>query len=201
MRRWPVDVRWYRYPGDLPEKVIPHLVCELFPASGSINWIETRGDITPLGAGQVRTYLDASPARPTIRPARVDQVQGYEPDRPPGLASARGKTGPGPPAVDRTQERVEPSKETKVGSAVAGHSLADVFRRVRAVRDGSERRKAKVLLDRQFDTAQEALARGPETAAQVRKAFETQRSEDAAALYRLLLGYSPEELNRTGPPG
>lgn len=38
------------------------------------------------------------------------------------------------------------------------------------------------------------LARGPETAAQVRQAFEKHRGGEAHDLYRMLWGYTPEEL-------
>ncbi len=53
--------------------------------------------------------------------------------------------------------------------------------------------------DKQFwpaaiDELRLAVARSPETAAQVRTTFEKQRNADAAALYRMLWGYSAEDL-------
>jgi hypothetical protein len=45
-----------------------------------------------------------------------------------------------------------------------------------------------------FDALQDALARGVETAALARSALEKDRGDDAPELYRLLWGYSPDDL-------
>ena len=46
----------------------------------------------------------------------------------------------------------------------------------------------------QIESLQAALARGPSTAAKVRTAFEKQRGKDAAELYRMLWGYTKDDL-------
>jgi hypothetical protein len=46
---------------------------------------------------------------------------------------------------------------------------------------------------RHLDTLRAALARGPETAAQVREAFEKHRGADAPRLYRMLWGYTLDQ--------
>ena len=47
-----------------------------------------------------------------------------------------------------------------------------------------------------IEALRSALARGPEMAAQVRAAFEKQRSGDAPELYRMLWGYSADDLRK-----
>jgi hypothetical protein len=59
----------------------------------------------------------------------------------------------------------------------------------------------KSYWDDAFDTLQAALARGPASAAEVRIALERLRGADAALLYRLLWGYSPEQLENVGDGG
>ena len=49
-----------------------------------------------------------------------------------------------------------------------------------------------------FETLQKALARGPDTAAEVLGALERLRGTEALALFRMLRGYSPDDLENGG---
>jgi len=50
----------------------------------------------------------------------------------------------------------------------------------------------------EFDVLRQSLSRSPETAAAVRKVLESYCGADAANLYRLSWGYSPEQLRQGG---
>ena len=47
-----------------------------------------------------------------------------------------------------------------------------------------------------FDELRQAVARGPETAARVRESYEKLRGPEAAKLYRMLWGYSADDLRK-----
>jgi hypothetical protein len=53
----------------------------------------------------------------------------------------------------------------------------------------------KSYWDDHFNEAQRALARSPQSAREMRIAFEKVRGPDGPALYRMLWSYSPEDLN------
>ncbi len=70
--------------------------------------------------------------------------------------------------------------------------LGDFEPAVAALNDPQE----KVLWSSYIEELRAAVARSPETARQVRAAFEKQRNADAQTLFRLLWGYSNEDLKR-----
>ena len=55
----------------------------------------------------------------------------------------------------------------------------------------------RAYAEAQINEARQALARSPQAAAEVRIAFEKMRGGDAKGLYRMLWGYSPQQLKGT----
>lgn len=60
------------------------------------------------------------------------------------------------------------------------------------------RQKARLYWSPAVDSLHAAVARGPETAAKLRADLERRRAADAKAMYRILWGYSPEQLDSGG---
>jgi hypothetical protein len=184
-----------REPGTDPEKVRSHALTRLYLVQGSASWEE--------GEGTPPVQLAAPATLP---------LDGAATDVPPGAAKEAHKW-----ITDNIVNELDQRAAIDVSKGLSADRAASLG--LMELRE-DRRKEVRGLADRclgylgQFDpmTAafddpdlhfkwpefvdqlKEAIAQGPETAATVRRSLEKRYGEDAAALYRMLWGYTDKDL-------
>jgi hypothetical protein len=191
-----VEVRNYRMPGANPETEPPQVVANLWTTSGRIDW-EQNGEIVTVAAGQVRTFIDAQPGQTEDAGRLPDWVESTgligidriaSQDLEPWLVPDRSI------ALSLKEQAQTSNRRTEIASlAVRCLSYLDQFEPFVPMLNDD---RHKSSWESQFDALQDALARGPESSRQVRLAFEKLRGDAGPELYRMLWGYSPEQLEQ-----
>ncbi len=185
------EVRPFHLPGSDPEKVEPRLAISLYGVSGDASWTPPRGEAVKLHAPAQLT-LSAGPAPSTDR--ELPKWIGAEPISPidAGAAKALSDSLDGQRSV--TQVLLEMAGHRRQENrSLAARSLAliDEFEPLVSLLSDKDERSVWPI---QIETLQAALARGPAVAAKVRSAFERRRGKDGSELYRMLCGFSKENL-------
>lgn len=187
-----VEVRPIRQPGTDPEQMPGTLLVDIIATSGRIGWEEPGQTVIAIEAGQARTLNDDRPGITVSAGAMPDWIQ-------PGLSEIDRRASltlesflpPARPIGLSLEERAEDRRAEVRSLAIRSLGYLDEFDAfVTALNDVGQRSSWPA----HFDCLQEALARGPETAGKVRESLERARQKDAPALYRLLWGYSDEDL-------
>ena len=194
-----IEVRPQLTPGANPETTEPQVAVDFYTVSGEIRWLGA-DDVPHLLTAQTHAVL--GPDGPKV-PA---EEKGIELPLPPWIAAEEIK-----PTEERASSffasYLKPGPETsmilslkELTSArqveqrlLAARSLAllDVFEpSVDALMDSGQRPYWQIHVK----SLRNAIARGPETAAKVRAAIEKRRAGEGIALYRMLWGYSLEQL-------
>jgi hypothetical protein len=189
-----VQLRRYRAPGIDPEAGYAHRMVEIYAVRGNLVWNEPEHPEQSIQAGEALAFLDD--ARGGLVPTEIvpTWVENKDVDRTDELAAqdVHAAVGYELPLSRSLSELIEHRKvEVK---ALAARSLAylDFFD---ALVDALNDETQKSYWDDHFNELQRALARDPQTAQDVRIAFEKIRGRPAAAeIYRLLWSYSPEDL-------
>ncbi|MBW3598588.1 MAG: hypothetical protein KY475_15115, partial [Planctomycetes bacterium] len=191
-----VQVRRYRSPGIDPEAGLAHRMVEIYAVRGGLVWREPEHPEQPINAGETFAFLDD--ARGGVSPS----------DAPPQWVSGKD--------VERADEiAAQEMEELLVTERLLGLSLLELAEhrkseiRALAVRclmylnlfepfvDALRDDLQKSYRDDHFIEIQRALARSPETAAEIRIALEKVRGKAAGdQLYRLLWSYSPDDLEK-----
>jgi hypothetical protein len=178
-------------PGKDPEVTLGPLAADLYATSGLVR----------VRQGDVPIELQ-SPAHHVL--------SGNRPDRPSGGEFPKWVSSEGLGDLDRTATAtLEPllladrpvalslgelstHRRREVRSlAIRGNAYLGNFE---ACIDALNDKDEKTLWPSYIEELRSAVARGPETAAKVRSAFEKQRAADAAGLFRMLWGYSADDL-------
>lgn len=189
------SVQPYRNPGTDPETTAPRQIVDLLVAKGSVGWDDAAG-------GATQTFT--APLRRRLQGALEDQPIDSEVDLPQWVFA---------PETSHLEQRaagelhlaISPEKSVRVSLeeqaasprrevqslAVRGlASLGEFGPLVASLSDPSQSAAA----DEHARILRQALARGPEVAQRVRAAIEKHHAGDPAALYRLLWGYTPQQL-------
>jgi hypothetical protein len=188
-----VSVKQFLPPGSDPETtpVIP--VVELFNTRGRVAWDEAGHERVNIPANHVRIYAGIDPAE-TVGPYAA-----------PDWIDAKGLSGIDRQSAAELERMLDVEKPLNLTLAEAlGYRQVNV--RSLAARClsflGDFEPLVKELNDpRQysfwnggFGVLRHAMQRGPESAAALRATLERLRPDQAAELYRLLWGYSPDQL-------
>ena len=182
-------------PGKDPEKAFSHPLTKLYVARGSAVWQEVEGKQpirlsapaelvldgvaadAPLGAGKsVPNWITANTVNERDQHAARDVSQALSAERAAGLG-----------LMELTEHR---RKEVR---ALAARCLGYLGQFDPIVADLYDPDYYPFWSDF-IDQLKEAIARGPETAAAIRQSLENKYGNDAAALYRMLWGYTDKDL-------
>ncbi|MGO8689983.1 MAG: hypothetical protein ACLQLG_10135 [Thermoguttaceae bacterium] len=196
-----VEVTFYHIPGNNPETAAPRMVAELYVGHGAVRW-QDKNQQEPLRIMAPARVVLGGPAPPEAQPLEnKDLPKWIEPE----------------PLRDLDQRgRIVLAQSLQVGrpaesglKELAGHRRSEVARLARrclgclgdfepavaALNDSDQRQSWYEPTTGCVEQLREAIARGPKTATAVREAMERRFSpEDAAALYRMLWGYTNKDL-------
>lgn len=192
-----VEVSNYLPPGSDPQAAAggagPSItVTRMYVVAGRVEW-EEAGKLVAINAGQVRLLAEGSSGRTVTTRTLPDWVAppGHgDPDR---LASRTMEEFLKPEAPIRlTLNELLEDRRVEVRSlAVRCLSYLGQYEPfINELNDAFQ----KSYWDDSFDALRDAIARSPDSAAEVRAAFERQRGADGEKLYRMLWGYSPDQL-------
>jgi hypothetical protein len=195
-----VDVSHYLPPGMNPEMPPPGVptsampIARIYVIQGRIEWEEEGAPVAAINANQVRLLV-------ADRPGQTVDVKSM----PEWISPSAGAADPDRLASRTIEGYLRPETSILLSlNELLGDRRVEV--RSLAVRclgyldhfepfiDELTNAQQKSYWDDAFDALQAALARGADTAAQVRGAFEDRRGKDGADLYRMLWGYSPAQL-------
>lgn len=189
--RLAVEVMGRLTPGSDPEEGPADLAVDLFATSGEIEWSEggrtgvikapehvtlTAQPASSIGAGQLPDWATRELINPLDERAATALEKELTPDRPLSLA-----------LKELSQNR---RAEVRALAIRCGGYLGDFEAYVSALNDIDQRASWPA----QIESLKAAVARGPQTAALVRETLEKQRGEDAKVLYRMLWGYTGDQL-------
>jgi hypothetical protein len=196
-----IEVRNYLPPGANPAEAGGTIrVVRLLTTRGKASWqegpLDNPGETVAVEAGQVRDYVAAAPGQTSPLAASFDWIDARniaDIDRR-AARDADARLVPGRPLILSFAEMADASERRTELRAMAIRSLAFVNQfgpAIAALADESQ----KSYWPAHFDGLREALARSPETADLIYQALVKARGEDPGGkLYRLLWGYSPEDL-------
>jgi len=192
-----IEVSRYLPPGANPETDPALPVVRIYTAIGRIEWQTAESPAPlPVEQGQVRIIIGGQSQTNAVSqsPAWMEGADLRDVDR---LAS---DTLQPMVAADRPvslilKERSEDRKSEVRSLAARCLAYLDSFEIL--VKEFSDDRQRSYWKS-EFDVLRQSLSRSPETAAAVRKVLESYCGADAANLYRLSWGYSPEQLRQGG---
>ncbi len=190
------EVRPYLPLGSDPEQVAANAGVDLYVASGEVQWTSDR---SPGGEKVV------APNR--LRLAEQPAGGGAGSELPKWIAAAEGLTNFEKLAWDTVNRQLGSAGDRPVSLALqeltdhrrqevrylAARSLAliDDFQPLLPLLNNDDYDAVWPTL---IESLRAAIARGPDVAAKVRQAFEDQRGDDGKTLYRMLRGFSKDEL-------
>ncbi|MGI8979969.1 MAG: hypothetical protein ACR2FY_12155 [Pirellulaceae bacterium] len=196
-----IDSRRYLPPGSDPEKDPAFGVVEIFTTSGRATWqMEGAAEAIEIPVGHLLTYVlgtevvEPDLAGPFRAPAWIDASSLISIDRVTSLNMLK-MLEPEKPLEVRLQELLaDPAVDVR---ALAARCLGYLDQFEPLVKDLSNVQH-KAFWAMEIDSLHHAVSRGPETAVKVRDAAEGLRVNKGLALYRLLWGYSSEQLADIG---
>ena len=193
-----LEVTRVHSPGTDPEKVLSHALTRLYVARGGAVWEEGEGsqpirlkapavqildgptalaaDKLSAAAKELPKWITANTVNELDQRAAIDVSKALSADR----AASLG-------LMELTEDR---RKEVRGLAARCLGYLGQFDPMTAALNDLDLRPKWSDYIDQ----LKEAIARGPETAAAIRQSLEKQYGNDAAALYRMLWGYTDKDL-------
>jgi hypothetical protein len=188
-----IEVRRYLPPGAHPEQETAQTVVRIFTTAGRIEWHEADSPTAvPIDAGQVRITIGGSSR--TIAagelPAWMRNEDLQDVDR------SASTTLVGFLALDRPitlslTERIE-DRRSEVRS-LASRCLAYLGTYEPLVKEFSDSRQRSYWAP-EFGVLRHVISHSPENAIRLRETFEGSCGDDAVDLYRMVWGYSPEQL-------
>ncbi len=192
-------------PGSDPEAEPGSLVADVYAITGQVLWDDTEGEPTvPIPEGHW-VMLSDQPSQPptpvkelpkwvtgeTMSPLDADRVASPNLERE-LLVDRSVRFGTRLILMELNDHR---RKENRwLATRCLGH-IGDFGPLVAVLNDPEH---SRVWTDQAIELLREAVARGPDTAAQVRGALERQFTQDATDLYRMLWGYTDSDLKDGG---
>jgi hypothetical protein len=189
------EVRRYLPAGADPEQERPRLGVDLYASSGKIDWKQSENPQPTQIVGPQRVTLSSYPYDTTKEDElptwiTAEKLSGYDTMATNDFNRALGEDNQRPVALT-IREFVDHRRDELRYLAARSLGLIDEFDPfIDAFNDDYQ----KAVWPQQIKSLQAALARGPETAALVREAFERKRAGDAKELYRILWGYSKADI-------
>ena len=190
--------------GSDPENVAAVLTTRLYAKTGQISWSSgAEGQAVPVAAGASLT-IDPAPAEPAVPgdlPGWISLKPLSDPDHRGTSKVEKALVTGGPvsdsPAGLKLTELVNADRPQEEVRRLAARCLGDIdqFKAlVDGLNDSTQRLGWLDWPDYYIEYLQQALAQGPKTAATIRQIIERQHPDEAAAMYRMLWGYSAQDL-------
>ncbi len=189
-----LEVLRYQPPGANPEEVTAHRLIGAMSAAGRLAWEEEgAAGSQMLEAGQMAAMIDIGPPQvTTASPPEWLDARNLRPIDRDASKQLQLLLDQDRPLTTSLSEQVSNRLVEVRALAIRSLSLLDIYDPFVTAFNSKELRTFWPDL---FDTLQAAVAHDPETAAQVRSIFERLRGDMGRKLYRLLWGYSPEQLS------
>lgn len=194
-----IEVRPYLPVGADPMTVAPHLMVQIWAISGGTRWAETDRPAVPLTAGQSLQLMDeemGSVLDGSTIPEWVDGENLQDLDRRASQELRKFLTTDRPlviPLMEKTDYR---QVEVRALSCRCLCYL-DIFEPAIS-KLGDTENHSTWMWSPLIAAIQSTLPFGPETVAKLRADIEKLHGKDAEKVFRLLLGYSPEQLAAGG---
>ncbi len=192
-----VSLKLFLPPGSDPETTPAIPVVELFNTRGRVTWDEVGKERVNIPTSHVLRYVGSDPAEtngPYAPPEWIDAKSLTGTDRQAALVLERLLEDDKP--LNLTLAEALQHRQFDV-RALAARCLAFLHDFEPLVKELSDVRQYSYW-DEEFAVLRHAIQRGPETAALVKATLERLRPDQADDLYRLLWGYSPEQLAKDG---
>jgi hypothetical protein len=186
-----IEVMGLLTPGKDPEEGPADLAVDLYATSGQITWNDGSGEHSLKTPEHVSLTAQSAANLPDGQfPDWVHRDTTSAIDR--GAAAAIEKELTPDRALSLTLKELAQNRRIEVRSLAirCGGYLGDFDANVAALNDTDQH----AAWPAQVESLRAALARGPQVAAQVRETIEKQRSGDARSLYRMLWGYTADQL-------
>jgi hypothetical protein len=188
-----VEVRPYLSPGSDPGTAASMVVGQIWTMSGAAEWREPEREPLPLKAGQRGQFIDDDPIAVVAVDSMPDWIEGKnltDIDRGASQELRKFLTTDRPLALSLMEQTSHRRVEVR---ALACRCLCylDIFEPAIAALGDS---RLKSYWHGQLAAIQSTLPFGPATVEKLRADIEKLHGEDAATVYRLLQGYSPEQL-------
>jgi hypothetical protein len=189
-----LSVQPFQQPGRDPESRDPHIRADLYATSGTVLWQQPGEPPVVVEAGKVRTFIDtiwAETMDAAEVPAWIAGPDVGEIDQRASQDLRPELTKDDTPVSLRLVELAEHRRpEVRALAVRCGAHLGEFEPFVAALNDPMQRS----YWSGEVDALGQAVHRGPQSAAQVRATLEKHRPGDAQNLYRLLWGFSEEDL-------
>jgi hypothetical protein len=191
-------VRWLP-PGSDPEAAPGIPVVELFTTNGRVTWQQPGQKAIDIPANYVYLYAGADPPElqgPFYPPDWIDSrsISQIDRDTSPVLQGLLAEE-PNKPLNLSLQERLT-DRRVNVRALIARClGNLEIFEPI--LKDLNDPKLASYWAS-EVAVLQQAILHGPETAARLRVAIERNREKDAAVIYRLIWGFSQEDLEKGG---
>jgi hypothetical protein len=188
-----IDVRRYLPPGADPEQEPAQIVARIFTTAGRIEWQDGDAPVAvPIDAGQVRVMLgDTSETVAAGElPAWMRSEDLQDVDRSASATLVTFLTA-GRPITLSLSERIE-DRRSEVRS-LARRCLAYLGTNEHLVKEFGDSRQRSYWAS-EFDVLRHLVSESVESAVRLRETFEGTCGDDAADLYRMVRGYSPQQL-------
>lgn len=195
-----IDSRRYLPPGSDPEKDPSFGIVEIFTTSGRATWQAEGAEVIEIPTGHLLTYvlgteeMEPDLAGPFRSPVWLDAASQSSIDRVTSLNMLK-MLDPEKPLGVRLQELL--SDQAVDVRALSARCLGYLDQFEPLIKDLSNPQQ-KSFWDKEIDALQRSLSRGPETAARLRETAEALRVKQGKDVYRLLWGYSTEQLAEYG---
>jgi hypothetical protein len=192
-----IDVRLYLPRGADPLMAAPHLVVQLWATSGSIDWQEQGKPAVHVAAGQMAAFLDEAEMKVAEKPTLPDWIDGKnltEIDRRASQELRKFLTADRPLSLSLMEQTNYRQVEVR---SLACRSLCHLDIYEPALESlGDEQQK--YYWQAQIDALRARLPQGTEPAAKLKGTVEKLFNENGELVFRMLQGYSPEQLAAGG---
>lgn len=188
--------RWVP-PGVDPEAFAGIVVIEMYNANGRASWQAAEQAKVDIPPRHVHVYYGADPPEthgPFLPPDWIDSRNVRPIDRDAATVLER-MMAPGRPITLSLQEVMKDRRVELRALAARGLTVLDDFEP--ALRELADPNQYS-FWNGQFEALRQALSRGPETAAKVREIVTLLRPAEAKEIYRMLWGFSEEQVEKGG---
>ena len=191
-------LRWLP-PGSDPETIAGIPVIELFAINGRVTWQQPGQAAIDIPPSHVLLYFGADPPElqgPFHPPAWIDSssISQIDRDTAPVLRELLFEVSDKP--LNLSLQELLTDRRVNV-RALSARCLASLGIFEPILKDLNDPRLASYWAS-EVAVLQQAIQQGPETAAKLRVAIERSRAQDAGILYRLIWGFSQEDLEKGG---
>ena len=188
-----VSVKQFLPPGADPESMSPIPVVEIFNTYGRVAWDEADKPRVEIPTNQVRIYAGGDPPDnygPFTAPDWIDPKSIIPIDRESQAVLERLLAGDKP--LNLSLAEALEHRQVNVRS-LAARCLANLDEFEPLLKELNDPRQYS-FWNGEFVTLRQCLQRGPESAAELKATLDRLRPDEAAELYRLLWGYSEDQL-------